>query len=193
MEAFENEHINEEHTGITMKGKGLEFQDTCIALKNQMVKGRIFRDNKRRLLTILEAPKGTAPIDVEVTTLSKKPTEKRGKAKLMLHKPNRKKGATIQAGLYTGSSFVFVKVLMEKFVTPFIDSLISEPDEDPMAQYRVKPQEKTNGKENMAIKEKKCDDCEKTFPTSHGLSIHIRRAHRKKRSHCEKKTQGRGH
>ena len=55
-----------------MKGKGLEFQDACIALKNQMVKGRIFRDNKRRLLTILEAPKGTAPIDVEVTTLSKK-------------------------------------------------------------------------------------------------------------------------
>ena len=78
MEAFENEHINEEHTGITMKGKGLDFQDACIALKNQMVKGRTFRDNKGRLLTILEAPKGTAPIDVEVTTLCKKHTEKKG-------------------------------------------------------------------------------------------------------------------
>ena len=74
-----------------MKGKSLEFQDACIALKQQMGKGRIFKDNKGRQLVILEAPKGLAPIDVEITTISNKPSEKRGKAKLMIHKPNTKK------------------------------------------------------------------------------------------------------
>ena len=187
MEAFENDNLNNEPTGINMKGKGLEFQDACIALKHQMVKGRIFRDKKGRTLTILEAPKGTLPIDVEVTTHSKKPTEKRGKAKLIIHKPNMKKGVTIQASLYSGSSFVFVKVLMEMFVKTFIESLISEPDEDPMDQYRVKPKEKNTGKNNSKSKEEKCEECDRTFPTSHGLNIHIGKAHKKNDSIVKRK------
>ena len=178
MEAFENDNTNDEPTGITMKGKGLQFQDACIALKQLMVKGRTFKDNNGRILTILDAPRGTAPIDVEVTTLSKKPSEKRGKAKLIIHKPNMKRDATLHAGLYSGSNFVFVKELMEMFVKPFIDSLISDESEDPMNQYRVKSEENNSDNKTIPIKEEKCNDCDKTFPTSRGLSIHVGRVHK---------------
>ena len=98
-----------------------------------------------------------------------------------------KKGATIQASLYSGSSFVFVKVLMEMFVKTFIESLISEPDEDPMDQYRVKPKEKYTGKDNSNSKEEKCGECDRTFPTSHGLNIHIGKAHKKNDSIVKRK------
>ena len=101
MEAFEDDKSKSEPTGMTMKGKSLVFQDACIQLKQQLIKGRTFEDGKGRKLTILEAPKGTGPIDVEVTTRSSKANEKRGNAKLILHKPNIKKGATIQASLFS--------------------------------------------------------------------------------------------
>ena len=77
--------------------------------------------------------------------MSNKPNEKRGKAKLMIHRPNQKKGATIQASLYSGSKFVFVKVLMDMFIKPCIDSLLRDPDKSPMDQYKIKPHNKTVG------------------------------------------------
>ena len=178
MEAFHSENDNDEPTGINMKGKSIDFQDSCIALKHHLKKGKIFKDNEGRQLKILEAPNGPGPIDVEVTTLSNKPSEKRGNAKLILHKPNLKKGATIQASLFAGSSFIFVKTLMHKFVKPFIDSLISEPDENPMDQYEVKPKNKTFGKAKVTFEnDSQCILCEKSFPTNHGLSIHIGKVH----------------
>ena len=75
MEAFHNEKENNTPTGINIKGKSMYFQDACIAQKNQLKKGKIFKDNEGRQLTILEAPNGPGPIDVEVTTLSNKPSE----------------------------------------------------------------------------------------------------------------------
>ena len=181
MEAFEDEKTQSEPTGMTMKGKSLAFKDACIKLKQQLVKGRMFKDSKGRKLTILEAPKGTGPIDVEVTTLSVKANEKRGNAKLMLHKPNIKKGATIQASLFSGSQFVFVKALMDMFVKPFVDSLMNDPDKSLMDLFKVTPHNKTIGKESMSVKvplEFKCDLCVKNFPTNHGLSIHTGRVHK---------------
>ena len=137
-------------------------------------------DNEGRQLTVLKAPNGPGPIDVEITTLSKKPNEKRGNAKLNIHKPNPKRSATIQAILFAGSSFIFVKTLIHKFVRPFIDSLISEPDENPMDQYIVKPQNKTFGKENVTVvvaSKSQCVHCERKCPTNHGFSIHVGKEH----------------
>ena len=103
-------------------------------VKNHLKKEKIYKDNEGRQLKILEAPNGPGPIDMEVTMLNKKPSDKRGNAKLIIHKPNIKRGATIQASLFAGSSFVFVKTLMHKFIKPFLDSLISDPDENNMGQ-----------------------------------------------------------
>ena len=122
-----------------------------------------------------------APINVEVITLSSKPNENRGKATLMIHKPNIKKGATIQASLYTGSQFVLVKVLMEKFVKTFIDSLMSEPDENALGQFKMKSQAKKCGKDDVNVppcEEVKCETCEKYFPSNLGLRVHIGKMHK---------------
>ena len=62
-------------------------------------KNRLKEEYLKTAKEVLEAPKGLATIDVEITMLSSKPNEKRGKAKLMIHKPNIKKGETIQASM----------------------------------------------------------------------------------------------
>ena len=90
-------------------------------------------------MKIIEAPRNK-PIEVEVTTLSKKPNEKKGKAKVHMWQPNKKKDCTIMVSLHSGSQFIFVKAVMEKFIKIFINALISEPDEDPLSQFRVKTQ-----------------------------------------------------
>ena len=185
MEAFEDDRVKTEPTGMTMKGKGMAFQDACIALKQEMIKGRIFKDDKGRKLTILEAPKGTGPIDVEITTISNKPNEKRGNAKLMLHKPNIKRGATIQASLFSGSQFVFVKVLMNKFITPFIDCLINGSKKSLLDLFKEGPDNKPLVKDKPKVKveeEVKCDTCDTIFSSNHGLRIHIGKVHKEDKS-----------
>ena len=171
------------YQGMTMKGEGPAYKDACTALKSQLVKGKVFKDAQGRQLTILEVPKGNKPIEVEVTTMSKKPNAKRGKAKIHMWKPRQKKPCTIMVTLYTGSNYIFVQTVMNKFVKPFIDALISEPDEDPLSQYRVKVQDKTVGKENVTsksenqIKEEKCEQCDTMCKGKRGLGIHAGKMH----------------
>ena len=43
MEAFHNDNDNDEPTGINMKGKSIDFQDSCIALKHHLKRGKYLR------------------------------------------------------------------------------------------------------------------------------------------------------
>ena len=179
--------------GMTMKGEGPAYKDACTALKSQLVKGRVFADAQGRQLNILEVPKGNKPIEVEVTTLSKKPNTKRGKAKIHMWQPKQKKPCTIMVSLYTKSNYTFVQTVMNKFIKPFIDALISEPDEDPLSQYRVKLQDKTVGKENVTtkpetqIQEEKCQECDTVWKSKRGLRIHVAKMHRDNKLSEERK------
>ena len=123
---------------MRMHGNSKAYRDAQMALKIQLVKGAVFKDSKGRTLMILDVPKfKNQAITVEVTTLSTKQSEKRGKAKITMYEPTKKKKTTVLVNLFSGLQYVFVKTVMEDFIKPFIDSLISEPDEDPMKQYRV--------------------------------------------------------
>ena len=52
----------------------MAYKDACTALKTQFVKGKLFKDLHGRQLKIIEVPRNK-PIEVEVTTLSKKTNE----------------------------------------------------------------------------------------------------------------------
>ena len=168
--------------GMTIKGEVAAFKYACPALRTELVKGRLFKDSQGRELTILEVPKGKKPIDVEVTTMNNNPNEKIGKAKIHIWQPTKKKPFTIMVTMFSGSKYVFVKTVMEKFVKPFIDALISEPDEDPLSQYRVKVHNKSVINENVNLKvenelNEKCDQCNQMCRGKHGLGIHYSKMH----------------
>ena len=139
------------YQGMTIKGGSVAYKDACTALKTQFVKGKVFKDLHGRQLKIIEVSRNK-PIEVEVTTLSKKTNERKGKAQIHMWEPTKKKPCTIMVSLHSGSQFVFVKAVMEKFIKPFIDALISEPDEDPLSLYRMTNQDKPVLKENMSVK-----------------------------------------
>ena len=166
-----------------MKGGGESYKEACTMLKAEFVKGRIFNDSHGRQLTILEVPKDKKPIEVEVTTKSSKPNEKRGKAKVHMWQPSKKKPCTIMVSMYTGSDYVFVKTVMEKFIKPFMDAIISEPDEDPIRKFRVK------SKDNSVKVElsDKCDECGQLCKGKRGVGIHMGRMHGGNKSNVDKK------
>ena len=60
--------------------------------------------------------KGNKPIKVEATTLSNKPNTKRGKVKIHMWQPRQIKQCIIMVSLYTGSNYVFVKTVLNKFI-----------------------------------------------------------------------------
>ena len=41
------------------------------------------------------------------------------------------------------SEYIFAQTVMMMFLKPFMDSIISEPVEDPMSQYKINSQNKT--------------------------------------------------
>ena len=133
---WNKEEVHEYH-GMRMKGGGEAYKEAYSALKNQLVKGRIFKDSQGRKLTILEVPMSKKPMEVEVITFSKKSNEKRGKAKIHMWEPSKKKPCTIMVSRHSGSQFVFVKTVMEKFIKPFMDSLITDPQERILSQYSI--------------------------------------------------------
>ena len=170
------------YQGMRMKGEGQVYKDACTALKTNLVKDRVFKDSQGRQLTILLVPKGNKPIEVEVTTISKKSKEKRGKAKVHMWEPTKKKPCTIMVSTYSGFDYVFVKTVMEKFIKPFIDALISEPNEDPLGSFSPKMQDKNEVKENISVKVEgdpklKCVLCGQMCRGKRGLGIHIGRMH----------------
>ena len=48
----------------------------------------------------------------------------KGKTKMLVNTPS-------------GSEYIFANTVMMMFLKPFMDSIISEPDEDPMGQFKV--------------------------------------------------------
>ena len=48
----------------------------------------------------------------------------KGKTKMLVNTPS-------------GSEYIFANTVMIMFLKPFMDSIISEPDEDPMGQFKV--------------------------------------------------------
>ena len=62
-----------------MVGQSKSYKEACTELRAQFVKGATFKDYQNRQMKILDIPKGkNKAIEVEVTTLSNKPNEKRG-------------------------------------------------------------------------------------------------------------------
>ena len=103
-----------------------------------------------------------------------------------MYRPNkaRKKDCSIQVTRKSGHSIVFVKTLVEMFIKPIIDTIINDPDKDPINRFTINAHNKTMGKkkgnQETEIRPKKavCDYCEKKFFDSKGLSIHIGRVHK---------------
>ena len=95
--------------------------------------------------------------------------------------------------LYTKSNYIFVQTVMNKFIKPFIDALISEPDEYPLSQYHVRLQDKTVGKENVTTKpenqlqEEKGQECDTVWKSKRGLRIHVAKMHRDNKMSEERK------
>ena len=87
-----------------------------------------------------------------------------------MYEPTPKKKTTLSVTLFSGSQYLFAKAVMEEFIKPFIDSLISDPNEDPMQQYRVL--------KDIELLEM-WEECGQDFKTNNGLRIHIGRMHGK--------------
>ena len=132
------------YQGIRMTGSSRTYKNACTELRSQFVKGIKFSDLQGRVITILDIPKGkNKTIEVELTTLSKKPSEIRGKAKHK-HVQTQSKGKTkSMVNIFAGSEYIFAQTVMMMFLKPFMDSIISEPVEDPMSQYKINSQNKT--------------------------------------------------
>ena len=77
------------YQGMTIKGGSVAYKDACTALKTQFVKGKVFKDLHGRQLKIIEVSRNK-PIEVEVTTLSKKTNERKGKAQIHMWEPTKK-------------------------------------------------------------------------------------------------------
>ena len=167
-----------------MKGKGIALKDAFIVGNSKMAKGMILKDGKGRQIEILNE-KADGALDIEVNTLSKKLNEKRGQAMLHMYKPNRarNKNCSILVSRSKGHDIVFSKVLMEKYIKPMIDSVISDADVDPLKPFSAKPQEKTVGKESVTVKQEikdtsvQCDKCDKVFGHIKGVRIHKGKVH----------------
>ena len=69
MEAFHSDMENDEPTGMTIKRKKHKLSRCLYCAKNNLKKGKIYKDNEGRQLQIIEAPNGPGPIDMEVKTL----------------------------------------------------------------------------------------------------------------------------
>ena len=123
-------------TGIIMKGKSQAFKDANTKLKAKLTKGTMLKDNKGREIKVLSILEDDA-MEVEVKTLSKKPDEKRGIVRLKMYRPNkaRKKDCSIQVTRKSGFSIVFVKTIVEMFIKPIIDTIINDPDKDPISSF----------------------------------------------------------
>ena len=157
------------YQGIRMTGSSRTYKNACTELRSQFVKGGKFSDLQGRVMTILDIPKGkNKAIEVEVTTLSKKPSEIRGKAKINMYEPKVKGKTKIMVNISAGSEYIFAQTVMMMFLKPFMDSIISEPDENPMSQCKIKYQNKTL--ENTTLG---CEECGQTFKNLKGLNIHI--------------------
>ena len=134
-------------------------------------------------MTVLEVPTSKKPTEVEVITLSKKSSEKKGKAKIHMWEPSKKKPCTIMVCRHSGSQFVFLKTVMEKFLKPFMDSLIIEPKESLLSQYS---KHEGNDKKSFKVEKdltdpeltEKCEKCGQMCKGKRGLGIHVGRMHR---------------
>ena len=76
--------------------------------------------------------------------------------------PTKKKPCTIMVSIYSGFDYVFVKTVMEKFIKPFMDALISEPDEDPLGPFSLKVPHKIQQTETVKVQietKEKCNAC----------------------------------
>ena len=134
-------------------------------------------------MTVLEVPTSKKPTEVEVITLSKKSSEKKGKAKIHMWEPSKKKPCTIMVCRHSGSQFVCFKTVMEKFLKPFMDSLIIEPKESLLSQYSI---HEGNDKKSFKVEKdltdpeftEKCEKCGQMCKGKRGLGIHVGRMHR---------------
>ena len=106
-----------------------------------------------------------------------------------MYRPNkaRKKDCSIQVTRKSGFSIVFVKTIVEMFIKPIIDTIISDPDKDPISSFTSNGHNKTIGKKidnnepEMRPKKAYCDYCDKMFYNTKGLKIHMGKVHKEEK------------
>ena len=98
---------------------------------------------------------------------------------------------------------MFVKALLEKFIKPMIDFVLSNPGNNPLDGFNTTPQDITIGKESVTVKQGtkdtpvKCYKCDKIFGNLKGFSIHNGKVHtlklnpnpKRKRSELDEKNK----
>ena len=138
------------------------------------------QDNEKRKITIMNE-KTNGALEVEVQTLSKRFSEKRGLAQLHMYKPSklRIKECSILISRLSGHDLVFVKTLLEKFIQRMMDNALNNPAIDPLEQLTSKTHNETVRKENLMVKQEyqetpvKWDQCGKICMNVKGYIIHV--------------------
>ena len=157
----EDRKSEEDSDGITFKGKSRKYIVAYNKLKSKMIEGTEFTVNGCKL-KIKATPKNK-PMKVELTNQM----GEKGKAQIQMYNPG-KKGATLLVTKSAGEGFETVKLIADDFIEMFLNILLKGliTGEEEFRQYiTVKP----DIKESEMFR---CEKCEKSFTTNHGLKIH---------------------
>ena len=169
----------ENKTGITIKGKDVEYLEAHRVLKGFFqTRGQKYNINNTEI-RIADLPKNKL-IKVEV----KHKGGMSGKVNLNIYEVNTRGGATIMIQKVSGGGFEHVKIFGLKVIKFLIDGLIDGSiEENDIEKYKIK--EEKAGKIEIDLKIN-CCKCGKTFRSEKGLKLHITRAHRGSNMvHCD--------
>ena len=154
LEIVPNKALEENKTGITIKGKEAGYLEAHKILKDFFrTRGQKYHINGIDI-RIVDLPKSKL-IKIEVKTkmgLS-------GKVNLNIYDVNGKGGATMMVQKVSGEDFSHVKTFGLKVIKFIIDGIMEgNIDEEDMQNFKLKSDQKQEIKEN-----KKCEICEKNF------------------------------
>ena len=174
LEMVPNKSAEDKKTGITIKGKDVEYLEAHRILKDFfLTRGQKYIINGTEI-RIVDLPKNKL-IKVEV----KNKGGMSGKVNLNIYEVNTRGGATIMIQKVSGGGFEHVKIFGLKVIKFLIDGLINgNIQEENIHNYKIKT-EKTGKKEDRNFIEQKvnCGECERKFKSDQGLKKHMTRFH----------------
>ena len=172
----------ENKTGITIKGKDVEYLEAHRILKAFFqTRGQKYLINGTEI-RIVDLPKNKL-IKVEV----KQKGGMSGKVNLNIYEVNTRGGATIMIQKVSGGGFEHVKIFGLRVIKFLIDGLIvGNILADNIDNYKIKVEKTGKKEENILTEQKfKCEKCEKSFKSEQGMKLHMTRTHEEKNDECE--------
>ena len=169
LEMVPNKSAEDKKTGITIKGKDVEYLEAHRILKDFFqTRGQKYIINGTDI-RIVDLPKNKL-IKVEV----KNKGGMSGKVNLNIYEVNTRGGATIMIQKVSGGGFEHVKIFGLKVLKFLIDGIINGSiKEKSMESFKIKTELKAEVNEL-----KQCEKCTKSFGTDQGLKLHIGRVHK---------------